>query len=418
MNTTSHDLAGSDPEANAQQLFARLSSGRPPNGIEPKDCGVYADRLEALVEALSDGGPEAVEQAAEALRRADDGFDRLAREAFGGGEDERRGGGGGAPSIISAEDLMQQTFPPPRWAVPGLISEGLTMLAGKPKIGKSFLCLNLGLAVARGGRALGKIGVEQGEALYLALEDSPRRLQERLQTMLSGSAAPGRFHLATDWPRMDGEEGGLRHLSGWIDEHPETRLVIIDTFGKARQAPNAQANVYYDEYGAGGLMKTVADRHGVAVLVIHHTNKLKSAEDPFDMISGSTGLTGVVDTAAVMKRDRTEADAVLHAAGRDVDAFEWALRFEPHVCSWTVKGDAEDYRRSKERRAIIEVLREAAPEALGPKEIADATEQPYSNVTNLLSKMAGTGAVRKPERGKYTLSPAPGENGENDENPA
>ncbi len=109
---------------------------------------------------------------------------------------------------FTAADLMREELPPVRWAVPGILPEGLSLLAGKPKLGKSWLALGLAVAKASGGVALGKIPVDQGEVLYLALEDNRRRLQNRLRKVLDGSPPPEGLHIATEWARVD--EGGPR----------------------------------------------------------------------------------------------------------------------------------------------------------------------------------------------------------------
>ena len=122
----------------------------------------------------------------------------------------QEGRNGHRPKTISAADLMALELPEVRWAVPGIVPEGVTLLAGKPKLGKSWLTLDLGVAISTGGAALGTKRVEQGECLYLALEYNRRRLQRRLDKLLSGRAAPAGLHLALDWPRVD--EGGAEAL--------------------------------------------------------------------------------------------------------------------------------------------------------------------------------------------------------------
>jgi AAA domain len=136
------------------------------------------------------------------------------------------------PTIISASDLVAKVFPEPRWAVDGVVPEGLNLLAGPPKMGKSFLLLGLGVAIAAGGYALGKVPVAAGDVLYLALEDTQRRLQERLVRILDGAPAPDRLHLVTAWPRLD--DGGVAAIDTWLGAYPAVRLVAIDTLAMIR----------------------------------------------------------------------------------------------------------------------------------------------------------------------------------------
>src|SRR6266550_8570787 len=128
----------------------------------------------------------------------------------------------------TAADLMATVFPPARFAVPSLIPEGLTFFAGAPKLGKSWLALGLGIAIASGGRALGTLEVEPGEVLYLSLEDSPRRLQERLVQVLAGDPPPDGLHFETEWPRLG--SGGAEQIEEWVGNHPAVRLVVVDVF--------------------------------------------------------------------------------------------------------------------------------------------------------------------------------------------
>src|SRR5215203_351091 len=133
----------------------------------------------------------------------------------------------GPSRIFTAAELVAEELQPVRWVVRGLLSEGVTLLAGKPKLGKSWLALGLGVAVASGGVALGTKRVEQGSCLYLALEDNRRRLKLRLGKLLAGKAAPKELHIGTEWLRLD--DGGVEQLRAWLTAYPGARLIVIDT---------------------------------------------------------------------------------------------------------------------------------------------------------------------------------------------
>lgn len=303
------------------------------------------------------------------------------------------------PETFTASALMSRTFPEPRWVVPGYLPEGLTLLAGRPKMGKSWLGFGLALAVASGGAAFGKVRVEPGEALYLALEDTPKRLQSRLGMMLHGEPAPDGLHLACAWPRLN--EGGLQHLEAWLDEHQEARLLIVDTLQKLRPPHDGSRGLYEQDYAALAGLKALADRHGVAVLVVHHLRK-GSSEDPLEEVSGTTGLTGAADTVWVLRRDRGRMDATLFITGRDTEEQETALQFDASLGLWCLLGSAEEYRLSRERQAVLDVLREAG-EPLGPKAIAEALGKKEANIRFLLTKLVQEGAVRRVGYGQYTI---------------
>src|SRR5215218_9130873 len=304
------------------------------------------------------------------------------------------------PTTMSATELMRLELPAVKWAVPDVLPEGVTILAGKPKMGKSWLGLGLCVSVAAGGRALGKIGVERGGALYLGLEDRERRLQKRLRKILGERDVPHGLDVAWEWPQLD--HGGVEALDSWLEAHPDTRLVVIDTLKKIRPRDGQSRSVYDLDYEALEPLLPLAAEYGVAMLAVHHLRKLE-AGDPFDMISGSTGLTGGVDGALVLKRDRGKQDATLAIDGRDVEEpTELALRWDADIASWSLMGNAEEYRQSEERRRILQLL-ESMGEPMGPKDIAEALEKNRSTTRVLLANMKQDGQVETTSRG-YTVA--------------
>ena len=293
------------------------------------------------------------------------------------------------PAIISADALMSKTFPPPRWAVEGVLAEGLTLFVGPPKIGKSWLCLNIAIAVALGGMAMGKILVEGGDVLYLALEDTERRLQERIFINLQGDHPPSRLHIATTWPTL--ADGAADHLREWLQSHPDARLVVVDTLARLRGPIPGNANIYAADYDAVGKLKSIADAFGVALVLVHHTRKA-IADDPLDMVSGTNGQAGAADTTCVLRKEIGRSDANLYVRGRDVPEVDHALSFDPKTCTWTLLGDVATYRRSLERQDIIDVLT-ASPEPMAPKAIAKALGKKDGAVRNLLHWMVKAGEI-------------------------
>lgn len=271
------------------------------------------------------------------------------------------------PRGLTAAELLAKEFADPVWAVPNILPEGLSLLCGKPKIGKSWKALNLAIAIALGGTALSSVRVERGEVIYLALEDSERRLKKRISIVLQGEPAPDNLHLFTRWSRLD--QGGLLHLKNWVKEHPDTRLVIVDTLQRVRQRQKGKSNPYGEDYEALEGLKALADKHSLAVLVIHHLRKA-GADDVLDLVSGTTGLTGAADTILILQRGRGRADAVLKITGRDVEETELALKFNKESCCWQLLGNAEDYQRSQQRQDIMNILLNSE-EPLSPKEIAE-----------------------------------------------
>ena len=241
-------------------------------------------------------------------------------------------------TMISAADLQKEHLSPIQFIVQGLLPQGSNMLASPPKYGKSWFVLDLGLAVAEGLEFLGRKTQKCG-VLYLALEDSKRRLKSRMNKLLNGRKAPDNFYFATDTREID--NGLLDELSGFIEKRPDTKLIIIDTLQKVRSAGNGK-DVYGKDYRDVGALKKFADENNLCILLVHHLRKMGSPGDPFERISGTNGILGAVDTSMVMTREsRSDEDTLLSVVGRDVDMQEIYISFDKDSCRWSVKGDAD-----------------------------------------------------------------------------
>ena len=304
-----------------------------------------------------------------------------------------------AYSLISAADLLTREFRPPKWAVPDLVPEGLSILAGKPKTGKSWLALDFALAVAAGSHALGNIKCESGDVLYLALEDTQRRLHGRIRAVLQGESAPEALSIATEWRRAD--NGGLEDLGNWLSTHRFARLVVIDTLQKIRGARRRDAGVYEDDYRAVAEFKKLADQFTVPIAMVHHLNKEGNASDPIMAVSGTAGITGSADSILVLGREPNDPHGILYVRGRDVNEAEVAIRFDKETGRWLKLGKAEDWRITEERRAIVRALIDNGG-PMFPKEIAEAIGKKQAAVRFLLFKMVKDGTVTKLADGRYS----------------
>jgi hypothetical protein len=297
--------------------------------------------------------------------------------------------------VRTAAELQNQTFPPIKYVVPGLIPEGLSILAGRPKLGKSWLALDVCIAVASGRYCLGDKKPAQGDVLYCALEDNPRRLQRRIDKILSpvSEAWPERLTLATSWRRLD--KGGADDIRAWIESVPDPRLVVLDTLAGIR--PIRTNNGYTEDYESLSTLHHLANEKGIAIPVLHHTRKME-AEDPLDTVSGTLGLAGCADTVLVL--NRSSQGTTLYVRGRDIEEAEHAVTFDKKACRWTILGNASDIHRSNERGRILAAL-DTATELLTPQDIVSSTGMPRNNVDQLLYKMGEDGEVVKVGRGKY-----------------
>jgi hypothetical protein len=297
---------------------------------------------------------------------------------------------------ICAIDLLAKQLPDPRFIVPGYIAEGLTILAGRPKVGKSRLALGIAIAIASGGLALGTVKVDAGSVLYLALEDTERRLQSRIKQVLGEDEVPANLFIATQCPRLD--EGAFEQFDKWFYSVPDPRLIIIDVFNKVRPPTLRRDSAYEGDYRAVGPLKAYADLRGIGILVLHHTRKM-SAEDPFDTISGTTGFTGAADTALVLAKDR--GGVTLYGRGRDVEEISAALEYDRATSRWLALGERSDVRRSEPRKAILALLENFPGQPMTIGEIADRLGERKENVKQLLHKMKQTGEVVLRGKGLY-----------------
>lgn len=302
---------------------------------------------------------------------------------------------------VSARALMAMEFPPIKYVVPGFIPEGATLLAGAPKQGKSWMVLGLGIAVASGGLAFGSVSCEQGDVLYLALEDNPRRLKSRLSQMQMADL-PDRLTLMTEWPDLDGD--CVPELENWIHAVPNPTLIIIDVLARIRGRKSSKEPIYEQDYRSIAALQSLAGRRGVAIIIVHHTRKNAVDDgDPFDEISGSRGLAGAADTALVLRRDRGTGKPLLYGRGRDLRDVDTAMEFDQQSGFWRIVGAAHEVALTADQLAIIQLLGRSV-DPMTPSEIVDGLGKERTNIQHQLTKLVGLGKVTKPERGSYALS--------------
>ena len=202
---------------------------------------------------------------------------------------------------IDGRTLMDRPLEPPNFVVDTLISQGLHILAGSPKVGKSWLALWLAVTVAK-GEPVWNMTTKQGTTLYLCLEDSVLRIQNRLFEITED--APDSVHFCTECAHIG--QGLEEQVDAFIAAHPDTVLVIIDTLQMVRPIHDA---TYANDYRDLSVLKRLADRHGIAILLIHHLRKEK-AEDVFHRISGTTAISGAVDSSFTLVEERRGSENV------------------------------------------------------------------------------------------------------------
>lgn len=304
--------------------------------------------------------------------------------------------------MFSSEWLFKQQFPPLEYAVPGIVPEGLALLAAPPKIGKSWMVLGLAKACSEGNHAFGVIPVDRRPVLYMALEDGPRRLQNRLGS-IRGAGDPNLFFLT------ELKSDLLTTLDSFLRKYRKP-LIILDTLGKVRDVYSGN-DAYQKDYAQLGVMKEMIDRYpGASMIVVHHTRK-GAADDFVQEVSGTQGLTGAVDTILTLRRDRNSGDALLNVTARDAMEGQYALTMGDNGV-WELIGDdleesAEAARKHHEtsnlgdgNAKLIQYINDH-PEGVKRSDVATFMGWSDETASTNLSRLYKRGSISKSGRGVY-----------------
>lgn len=305
--------------------------------------------------------------------------------------------------------LDRQRFPAVHWIVNGIVPEGLTLLVAPPKAGKSWLVYALAIARAMGGRVLGQ-QITAGPVLYLALEDGFRRLQDRGRALLGpGESLPEKLDYII---RFEPGETVTETIAAWIAQHKgENPLVIIDTLGRVKPSARPGVSAYEHDYAVIGALKQLVDNEpGSAMILVHHDRKAAS-DDFVDAVSGTHGIAGAADTTVVIRRARTEGDAVLSVTGREVAEAEYAATFK--AGRWDLTGGSlvkaqQQAATAKaavglgDRSARIVKLVADSPDGVRAHDIARAESISPANAGGYLRRLSDSGRLETPQRGLYT----------------
>jgi hypothetical protein len=297
---------------------------------------------------------------------------------------------------VTAQSLQKMHFKPISYLVRPYVVDGLTVLAGKPKVGKSWLAMDIALGVASGGEVLGGIACKQGSVLYAALEDPLRRVQDRLRKIAGTESWPEALTITTELAAIDA--GGLDQLRRWLGAHPNPKLIVIDILGRVRPKQSLNEATYAYDYRSVAPLKALADEFGIALILVHHTRK-QTASDPLEGVSGTNGLTGAADSILVL--DRKGSRFTLYARGRDIPELDTALAFNSETFRWNPIASGSEVTRTSQRTRILACL-EQSQSPLRSQEIASETGQSDDSVRQILGKMADAGEIKRVDRGLYT----------------
>lgn len=288
---------------------------------------------------------------------------------------------------VSMTELFQTAYQSRPPVIEEFLYAGAYILAGAPKIGKSFLVAQIAYHVST-GRKLWEYEVHQGTVLYLALEDDFQRIQSRMFRMYGVDDTPN-LHFATAAGKIG--NGLDEQLANFVRERPDTKLIIIDTMQKIREV-GGEAYSYASDYEIIGKLKEFADRYGICVLTVHHTRK-QPAGDAFEMISGTTGLLGCADGSLLMqKKKRTALEATIDVVGRDQQDQILYLKKDPETQIWNLER-MENELHKEPPDPILEAVAKLVTEPWcgSPTELATALQagMPPNTLTKHLNVNAG-----------------------------
>lgn len=418
------DVGGVD----ALRIHLDGGSLKPPSGY--RSWSIYITAVESLTVGCGESGPvvsvarsaaryrrqlearSLLAQAEEAAKNSDEwGTDPEAALATIEAKirDRRIAEAKSASPRETLADLLTADIPDLRWVVPGILPEGLVLLVGPPKKGKSWLALSWSMSVVMGGPAMGSghRTATAGRVLYGALEDGRRRMKHRALALIESyrldRADPRLADLTPIYslPKLGGELED--YLGNFIDTNPTTTLVILDTVGRLRPQRKRSDGIYQADVEDLGRLQRLATDRRICVLGLHHNNR-GEPEDWLNRVSGSQGFTGTADQILYLEGSRGTANAILRSTGRDLPDLAIALRFE--AGAWYEVGDAAEQALSLERQTILQTLREAARAGtphLSTAQLARALGRKDSAVSNLLRKLEEDGHIRTAGYGKWTI---------------
>lgn len=307
--------------------------------------------------------------------------------------------------MISSAELLAKPLKEPLWIVPDLLPGGLAILAGRPKVGKSWLALQIGLAVVTGGEFFGR-KIERGRVLYLALEDHERRLQSRMN--LQGwprDIAEADFILADKFREQIQHlnSGGGSRLAKRI-QTGGYRLVIVDTLSRALKGDQKDES---DMTAAIAPLQETALAQEIAIVLIDHHKKPMGAADPnpIDDILGSTAKGAVADAAWGLYKEQGKRGAKLAIIGRDVDEVTLKVSFDPATCRWQCEGEAQELELTERRQEVLDGLKLLGRAQVG--ELAEAIGQPKSHTFTRLQDLVNIGRILRAEEGKKVFYALP-----------
>ena len=291
---------------------------------------------------------------------------------------------------MTLDCLLATEFPELAFVIPKVLPEGLVLLGGRPKLGKSWLVLDWALAVALGRPALGSIPCEQGEVLLLALEDNLARLKDRF-VMLDAEPTSA-LDVRVDW--MDGAQA-VADIERYLDQRKGVRMVVVDTLLRIRSQGVTNKDAYQADAQALEPLQRLAGERRIAIVAVTHTRKAKG-DDYLDDVMGSSGVTATADAVLVLRRERGQADAMLHGTGRSLQELEMPLRFDQQRGAWqALDMNPAEARATDLQTRILDELRRVRHPGLTSSQLAALIERSGEATCNALKRLEDKGMVEK-----------------------
>lgn len=307
-------------------------------------------------------------------------------------------------SVVPIDGLAvyRSQLPGPSMVIDRMLYNGLTILAGKSKAGKSFLALQIALSTAMGNEVFGDRQVlRPGGVIYYSLEMGENRTSVRMRQLLDREYVTLQ-NLEFIWDCLPMTGGGLAQLDLLL-ESKKPNLVIIDTFlafvkGKSKEG----GDVLRDQYGEIDTIKKLADKHHTAFLLVHHTRKSSAGKNDndggVDLVAGSRGVTAACDAIWIFQKQPDEYFS-LEITGRDVEEQKLALKFNKSPFGWKLLGDADDVRLRSEEEEVLKLLVTQGPQK--EQKVGAMMKTTTMKALEILIRLHRDGRVGKHSGGSY-----------------
>ena len=314
---------------------------------------------------------------------------------------------------FTPSELYKMKITQPKFLIERLMPVGLTIIAGKSNVGKSYKMLNIAMAMANRTPVFGEFNSTNGQILYLSLEDPKARFIRRMRDIVKGNPdfdpnwkkINKRMEIHFEWEKLD--RGGLTRLKNWIERAQKPKLIVIDTIGMIwdKSEKTSGAGLYAEEKRIFGELAKLAHDYEISIVLLHHTTKEYKA-DPFDEILGGAGMEGSCDTKMVMHR-KPNKPVELYIKSRDLERKHWAFEVSEKGARWEWLGDAQEVQKTDERQDIFDYIRQAGADGVRYSDIVQASKDGIiqaatSSIKLLVRKMTASGKLVQPKsRGRY-----------------